>query len=270
MTEPHTEPMGAPPNAGTDPEAAVGGSAAGLWDGDTGTLREASRRTLVQLLRGPYLSAARHPNLWSALLADEAEIRARLADMFLELVADHEAQIAFVRNAGADVDAPKVIRTATLTFLDTALLLHLRQQLLHEASGAKAIVGADEVADQLQVYRGKDNADPAGFAKRINSSWQKMVKYGLLAPTTTEGRFEISPVLRLVFGPDEIAAVRAEYRRLSENAEGDEPEVVLEPGNGAGDEQDAPDDEKLSEPDGTMAGEGPAEATDTDEHGERP
>ena len=79
------------------------------------------------------------------------------------------------------------MRTATLTFLDTALLLHLRQQLLHESTGYKAIVGADEVHDQLQVYRGEDRADPAGFAKRVNTSWQKMIKYGLLSATSTEG-----------------------------------------------------------------------------------
>lgn len=221
---------------------------AGIWDGDAGSLREPSRRALVQLLRGPYLSAARHPNLWAALLADEAQIRSRLADMFLDLVADHEAQVAFVRNVGADVDAPKVMRTATLTFLDTALLLHLRQQLLHDSSGAKTIVGADEVADQLQVYRGKDNADPAGFSKRINSSWQKMVRYGLLAPTSTEGRFEVSPVLRLVFGAEEIAAVQAEYRRLA-GSTGDE----RNDGNSGNDE----DGERDEETDDTDDGEAP-------------
>lgn len=193
-----------------------GQGAASLWDGDSGTLREASRRALVQLLRGPYLSAAIHGRLWTALLADEDAIRSRLSDMFLELITDDAAQVAFVRNAGGEIDAPKVMRTATLTFLDTALLLHLRQQLLHESTGNKAIVGADEVADQLQVYRGRDGADPAGFAKRINTSWAKMVKYGLLSATTTEGRFVVSPVLRLVFGPEEIAAVRREYTRLAE------------------------------------------------------
>ena len=190
-----------------------------LWDGDNGTLREPSRRVLVQLLRGPYLSASRHGNLWTALLSDEDAVRSSLADLFLDLVTDHAAQVAFVRNTSADVDAPKVMRTATLTFLDTALLLHLRQTLLQESGGRKTIVGADEVADQLQVYRGKDNADIAGFSKRINSSWQKMVKYGLLAATSTEGRFEVSPVLRLVFGAEEIAAVQAEYRRLAEEVE---------------------------------------------------
>jgi Domain of unknown function (DUF4194) len=190
-----------------------------LWDGDHGTLREPSRRVLVQLLRGPYLSASRHGNLWTALLSDEEAIRSSLADLFLDLVTDHAAQVAFVRNTSADVDAPKVLRTATLTFLDTALLLHLRQTLLQESGGRKTIVGADEVADQLQVYRGKDNADVAGFSKRVNSSWQKMIKYGLLAATSTEGRFEVSPVLRLVFGAEEIAAVQAEYRRLAAEAE---------------------------------------------------
>jgi hypothetical protein len=190
-----------------------------LWDGDKGTLREPSRRVLVQLLRGPYLSASRHGNLWTALLSDEDAVRSSLADLFLELVTDHAAQVAFVRNTSADVDAPKVMRTATLTFLDTALLLHLRQTLLQESGGRKTIVGADEVADQLQVYRGKDNADMAGFSKRVNSSWQKMVKYGLLAATSTEGRFEVSPVLRLVFGAEEIAAVQSEYRRLAAEVE---------------------------------------------------
>lgn len=196
----------------TEPTVGVG-----LWDGDVGTLRESSRRALVQLLRGPYLSATSHGNLWTALLGDEDAIRSRLADMFLELVTDHAAQVAFVRNAGTDT-APKVLRTAPLTFLDTALLLHLRQQLLHETTGSKTIVGFDEIVDQLQIYRGKDTADPAGFGKRINASWNKMKDYGLLAPTSTEGRFEVSPVLRLIFGPEEIAAVREEYRRLAATA----------------------------------------------------
>lgn len=222
------------------PQPVPDGPAMRLWDGDGGTLREPSRRALVQLLRGPYLSAARHANLWSALLADEDQIRSRLADLFLELVADHESQVAFVRNAAAP-DAPKVMRTATLTFLDTAMLLHLRQQLLHDSHGTRTIVGADEVADQLQVYRGSDNADPAGFAKRINSSWNKMVKFGLLAPTSTEGRFEVSPVLRLVFGAEEIAAVRAEYRRLAglDGADDQMPQ-------GTGDEQSNDDEEPTS------------------------
>lgn len=145
-----------------------------LWDGDSGTLREPSRRVLVQLLRGPYLSASRHGNLWTALLSDEDAVRSSLADLFLDLVTDHAAQVAFVRNTSADVDAPKVMRTATLTFLDTALLLHLRQTLLQESGGRKTIVGVDEVADQLQVYRGKTtptSRDSPNESTRPGKKW---------------------------------------------------------------------------------------------------
>lgn len=218
-------------SADIGPERLPGNTA--LWDGDSGTLRDPSRRALVQLLRGPFLSAERHGHLWAALLNDEPEIRSRLADAYLELVVDVESQLAFARNVRVpDTDAPKVMRSHPLTFMDTAMLLHLRQQLLHSDGRERVIVGKDEVSDQLQVYRGATDSDPAGFAKRINSSWQKMVTYGILATTSTEDRFEVSPVLRLIFGADEIAAVQAEYRRLAARGAGQSGDAAgsIEPG----------------------------------------
>ena len=204
--------VGAPGAPGPSDETQPAHVAA-LWPGDTGRLREPSRRALVQLLRGPYLGAERHPGLWSALLGDEEEIRSRLADLYLELVTDPEAGVAFIRNV--DADAPRVVRTSPLTFMDTALLLHLRGQLLAAGPGARVIVGLDEVTDHLGIYRAAESSDPAGFGRRVNASWLKMVKYGILAATSTEDRHEISPVLRLVFGPEQIAALRGEYDRLA-------------------------------------------------------
>ena len=43
-----------------------------LWTGDTGRLHDQSRRALLRLLQGPYLSGRAQPQLWSALVADEA------------------------------------------------------------------------------------------------------------------------------------------------------------------------------------------------------
>lgn len=186
-----------------------------LWSGDTGTLREQSRRAVVALVRGPYLSSTRQAQLWSGLLADEQAIRSHLADMYLDLVIDIEAGVAFVRNVDDDdAGAPRVVRTAPLTFMDTAMLLHLRQVLVRESAGARAIVGEAEVAEQLSVYRSTTTTDPAGFAKRVRASWRKLVDYGLLQATTTEDRWEISPVLRLVFGAERVAAVQREYTRI--------------------------------------------------------
>jgi hypothetical protein len=191
-----------------------------LWDGDAGTLREPSRRVLAALIKGPYVSADRHGELWRALLADTEALRSRLADLFLELVVDPDLGIAFVRAAQtSDGTAPQVVRTLPLTFIDTILLLHLRGELVRAAGAGRVIVGKDDVYDSLQSYRTVSSTDEAGFTKRINASWTKFEKQNLIIRTSTEGRFEISPVLRLVFGTDEIAAVRAEYVRLRDRAE---------------------------------------------------
>lgn len=189
-----------------------------LWDRDTGTLRSSSRAVLAALVKGPYISAERHSQNWRALLNDPQEIRSRLADIYLDLVIDDERGVAFVRNAETyDDDAPQVVRTSPLTLMDTAMLLHLRRELVAASGGGRVIIGRDEVYEHLQAYRSQISTDDAGFAKRINSSWKKMDSLGILQRTATsnvDGRFEISPVLRLIFGPEQIEAVRTEYARL--------------------------------------------------------
>ncbi|MDF9876458.1 DUF4194 domain-containing protein [Cellulosimicrobium cellulans] len=196
-----------------------------LWDGDPGTLREDSRRALAALVKGPYVSAERHSAIWRALVADSRVIRSRLADLFLELVVDTTLGVAFVRGAQTDAGtAPQVVRTLPLTFIDTVLLLHLRGELVRAGGSGRVIVGRDEVDEQLHTYRTAASTDEAGFTKRINASWSKLEKQNILLPTSTEGRYEVSPVLRLVFGPEEIAAVRAEYARLGDDDTNDDPE----------------------------------------------
>jgi len=187
-----------------------------LWPDDRGTLSAGSRRALLQLIRGPYLSFRRHGQLWSALLSDEAALRVRLHELFLELVVDLAAEVAFVRNVtvDGDVDVPKTVRSASLTFLDTGMLLVLRQHLLDSDGVERVIIGREDVDDQLEPYRDA-TVDPAAFARRLNASWTNMKKYGVIVDAETEDRVEISPVLRIVFGPEEIAAVRDEYRRIA-------------------------------------------------------
>jgi len=53
-----------------------------------------------------------------------------------------------------------------------------------------------------------------GLAKRINASVDKMKQNSVLRETEESGRFEISPVLRLVFDAAQVQAVTAELRAL--------------------------------------------------------
>ncbi len=183
---------------------------------DHGELSPATRRVLLALIRGPYLrSSASDGRLWAALIRDETQVRGRLADLYLDLVLDADAGLAFVRNLALD-DAPKVVRNHPLTLLDTALLLFLRRRLLaQQGSEGRAFVGRDEIEDQLRSYRPADLADKKGFDDRIGAAINKMKKNSVLLATDDEERWEVSPVLALVFGADEVAAVTGELERLA-------------------------------------------------------
>ena len=97
-----------------------------LYQGDSGEMSLDARRVLVQLLAGPSLDGQRHSKLWPILIRDEAAIRSRLSELFLQLVIDRDLQVAFTRQADTgDLEAPRLLRRAKLTFLDSILLLHL-------------------------------------------------------------------------------------------------------------------------------------------------
>ena len=139
-----------------------------------------------------------------------------LGDLFLELVVDREAGLACTRNAQDPTGAsPSVMRTMPLTLVDTVLLLHLRTLLLRTTTpGERVFIDRGELDDHLAVYRPHASTDHAGFLRRVNSSVDKLRRASLLRETEVPDRYEVSPVLALVFSADEVAAVSAEYRRL--------------------------------------------------------
>jgi len=190
-----------------------------LFEGDSGELEMATRRVLVQLLAGPSLDGRRHAKLWPVLVRDEALIRRRLSELFLELVIDLDLQVAFTRQADAgDLETPVLLRRAQLTFLDSILLLYLRQQLTKaDAQGERAVVSVDEIVEHMSVYERSTNTDRAGFHKRIQASIEKIKTHSILQKIrSSEDRFEISPTLKLLFSAEAIQSLTRTYQRMAE------------------------------------------------------
>jgi len=191
-----------------------GAGQAALWSGDTGRLRQQSRRALLEVLKGPYLSGRQEPQLWAALRADEREIRASLHDLFLELVVDDVDEFAFARKVRTDdTETPSALRTERLTFLDTAMLLVLRQLLL-ASGGGRVIVGQEEVYERLAVYRKGD--DESTYLRNLNSAWGHMTNKYRVLHTAGDGRVEISPMVKFMIDDDQVRAITAVYRSLAE------------------------------------------------------
>lgn len=202
-------------------EVAPDSSRPALYPGDTGALPEDARRTLVQLLAGPSLDGKRHGKLWPALLRYEAIIRSRLADIFLDLVLDPDQQVAFVRQADtAELDAPILLRRTPLTFLESVLMLYLRQLLTEAAAQARrAVVSEAEMIEQMKLYEHSLNTDRAGFEKRIKAAINKVKDNSIISQIRgTDDRYEISPTLKLLFSAEVVAALARQYAGYRDKA----------------------------------------------------
>lgn len=200
-----------------------------LFVNDTGVLPLDTRRVLVQLLSGPSLEGRRHPRLWPVLLRDEQVIRRRLAELFLELVLDRDVQVAFTSQVTAEaLDIPVLLRRAQLTFIDSVLLLFLRQRLTQaDSHGERAVIARDEMVENLMPYERAASTDRAGFSKRVNASIEKLKKHNILQKLRAgEERFEIAPTLKLLFSAEEIIALTALYDRM---AAGELPTLARQP-----------------------------------------
>lgn len=205
MNLPEETPAAAPPTSA-------------LFPGDSGELALDTRRALVQLLAGPALDGRRHAKLWPVLLRDEGVICKRLAELFLELVIDRDMQVAFTRQADtANLEVPLLLRRAQLTFIDSVLVLYLRQRLTHaDAHGERAVVALDEILENLTPYERAASTDRAGFTKRVNASIEKVKKHNILQKIRgSDDRFEISPTLKLLFSAEEIQSLGALYQQMA-------------------------------------------------------
>ena len=158
------------------------------------------------------------PNCGRCCCATKLTVRRRLAELFLELVIDRDAQVAFTRQADTgDLEVPLLLRRAQLTFIDSVLVLYLRQRLTQaDAQGERAVVSLTEIIDNLTLYERAASTDRAGFAKRIHASVEKVKKHNILQKIrASEDRFEISPTLKLLFAAEEIQALTVLYQRMA-------------------------------------------------------
>lgn len=202
----------------TDREALHPPRDGALFVGDSGELPMDTRRVLVHLLLGPALDAERQTKLWPVLLRDERVLRSRLHELFLELVVDHEQRVAFTRQVVDEAaDVPVLLRKAALTFVQSALVLFLRQQLTQaDARGERAVVSLDEMREHLRVFERDQSTDRAKFERQAQGAVEKALQLNLIRRLRGEDdRYEVSPALKLLFPAEEILALTETYTQLA-------------------------------------------------------
>jgi len=189
-----------------------------LFLGDRGELRGETRRTLIALLAGPSVDGERQPKLWLVLKRDEAVLRSRLSDLYLELAVDDESRVAFVRQVPqqGDADIPILLRRLPLTFLQSAAVLLLRAALASaSAAGQRAVVSGTELIADLAAYEDPSKSDKARFGKQCAAVVEALKKVSVLRPIPgSADRYEVSPTLALLLPAVQLEALTRTYESL--------------------------------------------------------
>ncbi|WP_155518721.1 DUF4194 domain-containing protein, partial [Xanthomonas euvesicatoria] len=92
------------------------------------------------------------------------------------------------------------------------------QQLAEaDTRGERAVVDEAQLVEALSVYEKNVSTDRAGFARRVMTAIGKMRDNQLLSRLRgSEERYEVSPVLKLLFSAEDVQALVVAYRGLRE------------------------------------------------------
>ena len=201
-----------------------------------------ARRVLVYLLRQGTIIAAQKSLLFESVLRYESYVRRHLSEVYLQLVLDPKAGVAFVASLGGEYGEPEggatgethgdldgaeaeeefvsLISKRTLSLYDTLLLLVLRKHYQERESAGEQKITVD--LERLESYLTPflPLTDHASLdRKKLLARVKEMVKRKILTTLRgSEDRYEITPVIRYVVNAEFLESMLSEYQRLAEEA----------------------------------------------------
>jgi hypothetical protein len=197
-----------------------------VFEGDEGSLDAAQRRALVVLIKQRFISNRTHPREWAALVAQPRPIRARLNDLFLELVLDLEREVAYKRQVtpeGGGRPFPTLLYDAPWGREETLALVYLRTRHRNDqAAGAdRSWVDRSDIVEYIAQHRPENATDRFGDARKAHKAVENIFKTGLLIGPSTGDRFEISHAIEVLLPLEKLTELLAWMRTQNDSSDGE-------------------------------------------------
>jgi hypothetical protein len=187
---------------------------------DTG-LPEPARRALVFLLMNRYISRDRHRAVWEGILSSENELRDRLNEMYLDLVVDREAEVAFKRQQDSE-DVPRILRREKALTRDASFVLIFlrREYAFADPDDGPVMITREQIGEFLRSYREDGDGDGARFSRRVDAAINALIKpWQILEPDpAADYLFAVSPVIVPLVGVDEMRRFEAAFRKAARDS----------------------------------------------------
>lgn len=190
-----------------------------VFEGDDGQLSLDQRLCLIAMLKRPYITAAKQPDVWRTLMADEQLVKSRLNDLLLDLHVDRDRGVAYKVQVRSQDDRrfPPLLSAARFSREETLLLLLLRSRHRSERQSGeqRAYVDREEMLEHVARYRPEHATDTTEDRRRADRAVNRLGEMRLLLTTSgvvreQETRFEIAPVIDLLLPVEKVRHITSQ------------------------------------------------------------
>jgi hypothetical protein len=203
-----------------------------LWNGDQGTLDARQRDTVVALLKKSFISSDDRV-AWRSLTNDRDSIAVTLNNLYMILVVDERAEVAYATPArNADHPFKTLVRDAPNSREETLLLIYLRERHRAETASGRTVayVDLDGMLAHVSRFRPPTATDVFLDAGRVRGAVAGLVTAGLLVKTRDEDRYRIHRAIEALLPLTTLNQLLEAFKRHNTNPDPD-PDPAGEPGS---------------------------------------
>jgi hypothetical protein len=184
-----------------------------LFPEDTGTCPLPVRHAIAALIKRRYISADEDKVAWDGLMSDPDLVRSRLADCLLTLKISRGAGIALAQQVELE-DNTVPYKIKSITYFNNVQSLLITQLVTKyfssTAAGESAVWVEEEEMCETMMRLFEDAPDVAAADQAMRQAIAAMERNHYLRKIA-DGRYQIMPVVGVVYTLDEISAILARY-----------------------------------------------------------
>ena len=132
-----------------------------------------------------------------------------------QLIAANISVIVAGRRTGKtdSIAAPSLLNTYRLRFIDSVVLLKMREILLRTSPlNERALIRLEDISETIRMFDPAIRNDEALLAKRQSALVNRLLERHLLLALVEADSFEISPVLKLIFDGNAVGNLIEAYK----------------------------------------------------------
>lgn len=195
-----------------------------LFPEDTGTCPLPVRHAIAALIKRRYISAEEDKVAWEGLMSDPDLVRSRLADCLLTLKLSRSAGIALAQQVELeDNTVPYKIKSITyFNNVQSLLITQLVTKYFADTAAGESVVWIEREEMVETMMRLFEDASDVAYSDQLMKQAVSAMERNHYLRAVGDDRYQIMPIVGVVYTLDEIRALLARYGVGEKTQEGED------------------------------------------------